>query len=210
MLKHTIQQGECISSVAFRYGFFPDTLWNHPENAALKRLREDPNVLLEGDVVTVPDLDAGGVDAACEQRHRFRRKGVPEKLRLRIEDDAGAPVPNAPYTLTVDGVTRRGTTDGGGWVIESIPPDARAGTLLVGKPGEEQEHALELGRLDPITEISGVQARLRNLGYDCEVTGRFDERTSGAVRKFQGDCALPVSGGVDDATRQEIKDRHRS
>ena len=44
-LVHTIQDGDCISSVAMRHGFFPGTLWNHPDNMELKKLRRDPNVL---------------------------------------------------------------------------------------------------------------------------------------------------------------------
>src|SRR5262245_51728275 len=60
---HTIQTGECISSVAYRYGFFPSTIWDHPENAELKRLRRDPNVLYADDAVHVPELRVKELDA---------------------------------------------------------------------------------------------------------------------------------------------------
>jgi hypothetical protein len=33
MPKHTVAEGECLSSIAHRYGFFWKTLWDHPENA---------------------------------------------------------------------------------------------------------------------------------------------------------------------------------
>ena len=54
-INHTVRAGDCISSIAFERGFFPDTIWNHGDNSDLKTRREDPNVLLPGDVVVVPD-----------------------------------------------------------------------------------------------------------------------------------------------------------
>ena len=209
-LNHTIRSGDCISSLAFRHGFFPDTLWGHPDNADLKRRRRDPNVLLAGDLVAVPDLRPKEEDAATQVRHRFRRKGVPEKLRIKIEDEEGKPVASTPYEITIDGKHRRGKTDAEGWVIESIPPDARGGTLLVGKRGEEQEHQLNLGHLDPIEELTGVQARLKNLGFDCGVDGQLSDATREAIKKFQVERALDPTGEPDDATREQLKQEHQS
>lgn len=79
---HTIRQGECIESLADRYGFFPETLWKHADNSDLRELRKDQNILQPGDVVVIPDLELGEESAATEQKHRFRRKGVPAKMRI--------------------------------------------------------------------------------------------------------------------------------
>lgn len=94
---HTIRQGECIESLADRYGFFPETLWKHADNSDLRELRKDQNILQPGDVVVIPDLELGEESAATEQKHRFRRKGVPAKMRIVFykpvepenEDDQG-------------------------------------------------------------------------------------------------------------------------
>lgn len=207
---YVVQQGDCISSVAYRFGFFPDTLWNHPGNSSLKRQRRDPNVLLAGDVIHVPDLRGRQLDVAAAKRHRFRRKGVPEKLRIRIEDEEGNPVADAPYTITIDHVQRSGTTDSEGWVIEGIAPDAQNGRLVVGPKGHEQEHELKLGHLDPIEELTGVQARLRNLGYDCPVDGELGEETREALLHFQRERALEETGEPDDTTREALQAEHKS
>lgn len=84
MTNHTVRQGECISSIAYEYGFFPNTIWNHPDNEQLKQLRKDMNLLEVGDIVKIPEKEEKEESAASEQKHRFRKKGVPAKLRMKI------------------------------------------------------------------------------------------------------------------------------
>lgn len=85
--------GDCISSIAYEHGFFWETLWNHPQNAELKSDRKEPNVLKEGDIVYIPDLTLKEESGASEKRHRFKLKGVPAKLRLRIMEEPKPPPP---------------------------------------------------------------------------------------------------------------------
>jgi hypothetical protein len=81
-MKYIVKQSDCIDSIAHRFGFFPDTLWKHPANSELKKLRKDPNVLQPGDTVEIPDLQLGEESCVTEEKHTFKRKGVPAKLRL--------------------------------------------------------------------------------------------------------------------------------
>jgi N-acetylmuramoyl-L-alanine amidase len=55
MPNHNVVQGDCVLSIAEQYGFFWETVWNHPSNAELKKKREDPAILYPGDVVFVPE-----------------------------------------------------------------------------------------------------------------------------------------------------------
>lgn len=197
---HTVQAGECLSSIADQHGRFWEDLWNHADNSELKQLRKDPNVLLDGDVVVIPDKEEHQEECASEQKHRFRRKGVPAKIDLRITRD-GKPRADLPYVLEIDGIVVKGTTDGDGAVKEDIPPGARAGKLTVGEGDDAEVHELRLGALDPIETDSGVLGRLLDLGYDT---------TSGlekAARDFQADETLEVTGTVDDQTREKLKER---
>jgi hypothetical protein len=96
---YTVQQGDCISSIAFERGFFWQTLWNDAGNASLKSLRKDPNVLKEGDVVHIPDLTLKQESGATENRHTFKLKGVPAKFKIRVlkpPKPASVPAPAAP------------------------------------------------------------------------------------------------------------------
>ena len=81
---YKVQKGDCVSSVAFSKGFFWETLWNHGKNSELKSKRKDPNILKEGDVLHIPELTPKEESCATEKRHKFKLKGVPAKLKLRI------------------------------------------------------------------------------------------------------------------------------
>jgi hypothetical protein len=200
-IKHVVADGECISSIAYENGFYWETLWNHPENAQLKSTRKDPNVLRAGDVVHIPDLTLKEVSKPGKARHKFKIKGVPAKLRLRLMKDKD-PVPESdepgstdesnyvdpgadakppeqeprkdvPYALDIDGVIKKeGKTDGDGRIEIPLPPNARRGRLIL-NPGTPAQEVipLQLGALDPIDEVSGARRRLSNLGFNCLPTG---------------------------------------
>ncbi|MEZ4406339.1 MAG: peptidoglycan-binding protein [Polyangiales bacterium] len=204
-----MQQGECLSSIAERYGFFWQTLWNAPENEGLRASGRHPNVLHPGDVVVIPDKRVTSYMRPTGSRHTWKVKGVPAKMRLRLmwEDD---PRVNEPYTLFVDGKETSGTTDGDGWIEVSIPPRAQTGTLVVGEGDHEEEYTLTLGQLDPVEEVSGVQARLANLGFPCEISGSLDEPTRAALRRFQLQQGMEPTGEIDDATRSRLREQHET
>jgi len=71
MPTYTIQEGDCVSSIASKAGFLWTTVWNHANNASLKQLRTDPNVLNPGDQIFIPDLTPKVLPKPTEQRHKF-------------------------------------------------------------------------------------------------------------------------------------------
>ncbi len=208
---YEVQQGDCIDSIAFSHGHFWQTIWNHSDNQQLKSLRKDPNVLLAGDRVFVPDLRPKQESAVTEERHRFKRKGVPAKLNVRFEFD-GKPRTDTPFTVVMDGVVKQGQTDGDGWVRLPIAPNAReAKIVLRPKNSEPEEYTLQLGHLDPIDTISGQKARLANLGlFQGEVSAEATPDFTEAIKTFQAACGLNETGVADQRTQQKLKDQHGS
>jgi peptidoglycan hydrolase-like protein with peptidoglycan-binding domain len=198
MPTYKVAQGDCLSSIAERFGFFPDALWSLPENAELKQKRKDPNVLYPGDSVFVPDLRPKEAFCGTDQRHSFRKKGVPAKLKLRLMDD-DQPRKTIPYQLEIDGRWLSGATDGDGYLEHPIPPSARKGKLLVGEGPTKDVYELQFGTLDPIETEEGVRGRLTNLGY-------AGENLSEALKAFQQRTGLPMTGEIDAALRTRLRE----
>jgi N-acetylmuramoyl-L-alanine amidase len=203
--RHTIAPGDCLSSVAYDEGFHPETLWDAPENAELRRQRDSYNVLLPGDVVFVPDRRERLEHCVTARRHRFRRRGVPERFRLALLA-FGEPRANLAFVLEIDGRETRGTTDANGRIDVPIPPNARRGVLRI---GERERYDLDLGRVAPVSAEIGVRTRLANLAYlereDGDAAALRD-----AVRAFQRAQSLDPTGVVDDATRRALVEAHGS
>jgi len=82
---HKVKEGECIVSIALHYGHYPDTIWNDTANKELKERRGNGSVQMSGDVLTIPDLRPREQTGALEQEHRFKLKGVPEKLEVKLQ-----------------------------------------------------------------------------------------------------------------------------
>jgi N-acetylmuramoyl-L-alanine amidase len=65
---YTAGQGDSTTRIAFRNGFFWKTVWEHPENSELKSKRKDPNILLPGDTVFIPERREGEGERAGRSR----------------------------------------------------------------------------------------------------------------------------------------------
>ena len=200
-----IAEGECLSSVAFQNGYFPGTIWERPENDAVRELRGDPNVLAPGDRLFLPDKEPKTTTCATGKLHRFTRRGVPVRFRLQILN-VDKPRANLAYRLLIDGkIEITGSTTAEGMVDVPIPPDAHRGTLFIDEDGAEYE--LTFGGLTPITEDRGVRERLANLGY-LRDDDASEGDVSAALKMFQRRAELDVTGDLDEATAEKLLHGH--
>jgi N-acetylmuramoyl-L-alanine amidase len=207
MKSYTVQQGECGASIAFEHGFFAETLWGLPENEELRKLRKNLYVLNPGDVIVIPDPRPRIEKCATDKIHRFRRIGVPDKLNLRFLEN-GEPRAGIPWELKLDGTVFQGTTDSDGFVRQALLPNVQE-ALLVLRPGggkPDENYKIQLRRVDPVSEIAGQQARLKNLGlFDREIDGETSPEFEEAVKSFQAANNIDPTGKVDDATQQALQ-----
>ncbi|WP_165373822.1 MULTISPECIES: peptidoglycan-binding protein [Sorangium] len=209
-ISHRVEEGEGTTSISEKYGFFDRTVWSHPDNAGLRARRRDMNALLPGDELVIPDKRIKEVSCATGASHRFKRKGIPAKYRVRLVS-CGKPLADLPYELVIDGGLKiTGRSDAQGVVKSYVPAGARRGVLRVDRsPRPLLVIGISFGRVGPIEEVSGVQNRLNNLGYDCgEPDGQFNDRTRAALRLFQRREDLTETGEIDDATRERIATLH--
>jgi hypothetical protein len=212
MAIHKVKQGECISRISLRYGFADwSVVYDHPQNAEFREKRPDPNLIYPGDRLFVPEREQKLEPCATGRMHRFQVSTPQKILKLAVEDLAGNRLANAPYELVVEGRTYEGTTDGDGKVEQPIPVDAEVGILRVGK----LLWPLKIGHLNPLENapdegVSGIQARLRNLGYDPgPVDHELGRRTRAAIRAFQRENPpLVVDGICGPKTRAKLIERH--
>src|SRR5215467_6150724 len=107
---YVVVDGDCAESIAARSGLLWTTIWDHPQNAELKKARDIQNLLLPGDRIHVPDKELKHVARRTAKRHTILRKGLHCKLLLGIVW-CGAPRRDTPYILVIDGVLHDGTTD---------------------------------------------------------------------------------------------------
>lgn len=145
-----------------------------------------------------------GLPAASGSTKEFEE---PDEEPTSIQDQ---PRKGVPYVLLIDGNVTTGKTDNDGRIELTIPPNARSGTLTL-DPGTLKERVipLNLGHLNPITDVSGVSQRLNNLGFPCG-DGSDEEALTGALKAFQEKSGLQVTGNVDDATRNKLRELHES
>lgn len=209
MARHRVNQGECLLSIACQHGFPWKELWEHPDNGALKKKRQDPQLLFPGDEVFIPEKEVKAVSVATKQKHRFRTVGAVVKLSVQVLRN-DEPIRHTPYLLEIDGETIEATTDSDGVVDRPIPAYAKRGKLIIGEGEDAVEYDLQLGALDPVDEVSGAQARLNNLGYGCgDVSGSMNEQTTDALKAFQSASGLKkVTGEMDEPTRAELSEQH--
>ena len=200
---HDVAEDECLSSIAESYGHLWKTIWFHSRNTQLRQLRKDPNVLKQGDQLFIPAVDTKQEHRATDQRHKFKKKGVPAMLRLRFLDGT-EPRANEPYILEVEGKQITGNLDGDGRLETYIPPNARTGTITIGTGKTAVHHKLDLGHMEPASEQAGAIKRLKSLGYDCGLAP--EKGFKQALKSFQADQKLPVTGNLDLSTQSKLRE----
>ena len=206
MPKITASQGDSIPSLAQDNGHFWQKIWDHGENAALKAKRKNPNQIMEGDEVFIPELEIKKESRGADSRHVFKRKGVPAKLKMQLFL-LGEPRKTEDYVLELDGKLITGKLDGEGKLEQFIPPNCKGGSLKL-KSGKEII-PIKLGHLNPIDEISGVKQRLNNLGFHCGgEDNSWSDQGKAALKEFQSKHKLPESGALDAATKSKLQELH--
>jgi N-acetylmuramoyl-L-alanine amidase len=214
---HCVQQGECLSTIAARYGVGRcQALYDHPDNADLRKTRPNPNILCPGDKVFIPEKgEPKRVDCCTEKRHRFMVKIPRTGLRVVLEDPDENPLAGKKYVIKVGEKEIQGVTGADGLIETDVPLNECIASLSAwlyiedtGDPDFESE--LLIGHLDPVSTVAGIQARLKNLGFHCDVDGLLGPQTKAAISRFRekNDMATDVENPIDDALCDKLVELH--
>jgi hypothetical protein len=213
-IEHEVEQGEHLPKIAEMYGYHDyKVIWDHADNKKLKDLRKNPNVLLPGDIVKIPDRKPEIVKCQTDKKYRFQLAGEVLHLRLALLDYNNEPLPDTECELRIDGNSIPLKSDGDGRIEAPISADVKEATLVFKDPQApfEREIKIQIGALDPVEEVSGQKARLSNLGYITSPLDEVDDTLfAHAVEEFQCDHGIKVTGECDSGTQGKLKEIHGS
>jgi peptidoglycan hydrolase-like protein with peptidoglycan-binding domain len=203
---YVIRQGDFLSKLAQRRGFDADTVWNDPQNADLKQSRSSYDVLSPGDLIYLPVQKPTTFSLSVGSENNFTVDVPLIDISITLTDD-DEPVKNAACHVLLEGSDTPidTTTDGDGLLKFQVPMDCDTVTLTLDDP--PASYTVRIGHMDPDNEPAGVALRLTNLGYidDPNASG---ESLADAVRAFQADAGIAVTGEVDDPTRDALVKAH--
>lgn len=214
---YTIKQGDYLAKIAKEHGF-PDwrPIWDHASNTALRDKRKDPNILLPGDQLHIPDRETKDVSAATDMRHRYVVKRPPLQLILRLDEMFRRRLSGASYQLFLGEEIHARATDGDGRLTHDVPPGTAEARLIVKNvpvAGQDTAFPIKIGHLNPVEERSGQAQRLNNLGYFAGPYPDNDDQENqrifvSAVQEFQCDHQLKVDGVCGPQTQAKLVDAH--
>lgn len=218
----TVTDGDTLLSIAAKAGF-SDWKFVWDQNPELKSKRKDPNLLVPGDVVQVPDPRFKEVDKPTNEVHKFQLKSLFSLVDIVLRNEYGFVLKSVDFELKFGEKLIEGKTDSAGRLCVALPPEAKEAVLTVHPIPTDPEisfsWALNIGHLNPIldkndqptNDIAGIQSRLVNLGFDLSVTGDLDEKTVKAIKGFQRYVGhSEPSGVIDQETLHLLDSMHNS
>lgn len=211
---HTVQQGETLNRIARQYDFVSgEKIYNHEDNAEFRELRNDPNIIYPGDQINIPDKEDKVDWGSTNKIHVFRvKRPVTEIFRVRIQNKTGKPWIGKRVTLTVGGESFDAPIGGDGIVSIGLPNGNESGgelKVFMNTNSDVPTHIydVQLGHLDPVQELSGVQARCNLLGCECGVAdGIMGRKTRAGVKEFQAANGLDVDGVPGPMTKGKLEE----
>jgi hypothetical protein len=206
---YVICQGDHLSKIAARHGFDADAVWNDTHNDDLRARRPDPHILCACDVLYIPAPKPPAWLGVTEGAvNRFTVTVPKVKVSVVCAQD-GKPIANAACIIHCPGTQIQATTGGDG-LLEFVAP-AHVASVMLEIPSQSIVKRLQIGHLDPVEEPSGILQRLRNLGYVPGAAAVLDADAALrlAVKAFQEDKGLTVSGELDDETVARLKSEHK-
>jgi outer membrane protein OmpA-like peptidoglycan-associated protein len=123
---------------------------------------------------------------------------------LHLLDAEGASIEGANWTINHAFGADTGITGSDGLVLGKVPTNVTKAILTHDTAAIE----LELVPLTPSDDVLGAQHRLNNLGYRCGVppSGTLDAATGEALRRFQTDEELGVTGTLSLETSARLRE----
>lgn len=211
---YVVRQGEWLDKIAHDFGFSSwRTIYDAPENEGFRAKRPNPDIIYPGDELIIPDKDLKMEPVEPGVPGVIVLKRTQSRIRIEPLMPDGRGYAGHTYVLELStGIELSGIVPQNGVVEHFIPTSTDRATLsITSTDGEiDNEWELLIGHLDPVSEVTGLKARLSHLQYFCgPVDGELDDDTHAALLQFQYDHAdaygLKPSGEPDADTLSAIE-----
>lgn len=216
--EYTIQQGDTLLRIAKAHGFMrSESIYDHECNAEFRALRPDPNIIYPGDIIKIPDKENQTQSRPANGRHSFTvKKPETEMFRIVIQGDDGQALEGKRAALTAGSETIDAPISADGLIEIELPNGDEAEAelkIFLDPDSEEPSHIYEvqLGHLDPVDTVSGVQARCNALGFNTGVVdGVMGSNTREGIKDFQAQQGLQVDGEMTPETLDKLREVYGS
>jgi hypothetical protein len=156
-----IRQGDTLTLLAYKLGFDASTVWNDDANAALRKMRSDPDILLATDILYVPDEgEPASFSLKVGTTNTFVSDPPTVTIKVHFADPRFA---SQSYKIEELDYLMGLTTDEAGVAAFDAPVTLSSATIDFAALGVTC--SCRIGYLDPIETLSGVVQRLQALGY---------------------------------------------
>lgn len=132
----------------------------------------------------------------------FAPAGALATFTMQLLNARREPMKSIEYTLHVNGLEFKDTTDDAGFLSQQIDAAATTGKITVGATSMD----LVFEDLDPPNTPLGAQQRLSNLGFaDIDrANGQSDPEFGELLASFQESEGIPVTGALDSNTENGL------
>jgi len=202
--EHTVQQGENLVSIAKKYKIASwREIYQHPDNTAFRQLRPNPNILMPGDKIQIPEAKSKTVYVRTGANHQFVVKRNVQQLKFQLKDRDGHPKAGVKAVFNLNGKQQTVISKADGSLAVDIDQTdlSEIPLELYEDPSSQEptsQFTVKPGHLDPPDTLSGLQARLNSLGYPCgTVDGIYGKKTRSGIESFQRIMGLAVTGQPD-------------
>ena len=209
MSEYKVKDGDTLTRIANMNGFSVETIWNHSKNKELKGKRKDPDILFVGDIVFIPGKGIKKEDCVLNKINKYHKKDTHNNFQVMLLDGEDKPRKNLEYIIQAEDRFYKGKTDSEGKTEQHLIPSFVEKVVLTikskNKDEIEEEYVFNIGHLDPVDTIQGIQQRLNHLGYNCgDSDGDCGEFTSLALSRFQADNDIEPDGNISDETKNKL------
>lgn len=194
-----------MALIANRFGFRDwQSIYRHPDNAAFRRTCPDPNLLVPGARLMIPDRPGPGpIPQRTGDMHIFTLRRSRDVLRLRLRAPDGRPRAGWNYRLRLGEDELTGVVPDSGNLEVPLPKPIQTARLAAWPadappPEDDDEIELRVGALHPADDPKGLQARLVNLGL------LFDEPDG----DLDGAATVRALRQLDDPSPSEVARRY--